>query len=74
LRIEHQLFTGLSDGVLMGIRIETTSLKELAEDPSVWNTTAEKLRTMPDDVARYKSMDAAIPTILREMKAYRSFR
>ncbi|MDG2400495.1 MAG: DUF3445 domain-containing protein [Akkermansiaceae bacterium] len=73
LRIEHQIFTGLSDGVLMGIRIETTPLKELAEDPSVWNTTAEKLRTMPDDVARYKSMDAAIPTILKEMKAYQSF-
>ncbi len=73
LRIEHQLFTGLSDGVLMGIRIETSPLKELAADPGVWNTTAEKLRTMPDDVARYKSMDAAIPTILREMKAYRSF-
>jgi len=48
-------------------------LKELAEDLRVWNTTAEKLRTMPDDVARYKSMDAAIPMILREMKAYRSF-
>ena len=73
LRIEHQLFTGLSDGALMGIRIETTPLKELAEDPSVWDITAEKLRTMPDDVARYKSMDAAIPTILREMRAYRSF-
>lgn len=73
LRIEHQLFTGLPDGVLMGIRIDTTPLKDLAEDTEVWKTVREKLETMPDDVARYKSMDAAIPTMLREMEAYRSF-
>jgi hypothetical protein len=70
LRIEHQLFTGLSGGVLMGIRIETTPLKELAENMEVWKTLREKLETMPDDVARYKSMDAAIPTMLREMEKF----
>jgi hypothetical protein len=70
LRIEHQLFTGLSDGVLMGIRIETTPLKELAENTEVWKILREKLETMPDDVARYKSMDAAIPTMLREMEKF----
>lgn len=74
LRIEHQLFTGLPDGVLMGIRIETTPLKDLAQDAVVWKTTAEKLRTMPDDVAVYKSMDAAIPAMLREMEGYRGLR
>ncbi len=73
LRIEHQLFTGLPDGVLMGIRIETTPLKDLAQEAEVWKTTAEKLRTMPDDVARYKSMDEAIPAILREMESYQGF-
>ena len=70
LRIEHQLFTGLSGGVLMGIRIETTPLKELAENMEVWKTLRKKLETMPDDVARYKSMDAAIPTMLREMEKF----
>lgn len=70
LRIEHQLFTGLPDGVLMGIRIDTTPLKDLAEDTEVWKTVREKLETMPDDVARYKSMDAAIPKMLREMEAF----
>jgi hypothetical protein len=70
LRIEHQLFTGLSDGVLMGIRIETTPLKELAENTEVWKILREKLETMPDDVARYKSMDAAITTMLREMEKF----
>jgi hypothetical protein len=70
LRIEHQLFTGLSGGVLMGIRIETTPLKELAENMEVWKTLREKLETMPDDVARYKSMDAAITTMLREMEKF----
>lgn len=70
LRIEHQFFTGLPDGVLMGIRIETTPLKELAKDTEVWKTVKVKLETMPEDVARYKSMDAAIPTMLREMEAF----
>lgn len=74
LRIEHQLFTGLPDGVLMGIRIETAPLKDLAQDAVVWKTTAEKLRTMPDDVAVYKSMDSAIPAMLREMEGYRGLR
>jgi hypothetical protein len=36
----------------------------------VWKTLREKLETMPDDVARYKSMDAAIPTMLREMEKF----
>lgn len=70
LRIEHQLFTGLPDGVLMGIRIRTYPLKDLAEDPEVWQTTMEKLRTMPADVAEYKSMDRAIPRMLDLMESH----
>jgi hypothetical protein len=56
LRVEHQLFTGLPEGVLMGIRIRTCPLLDLAADPEVWQALAEKLRTMPDDVADYKSL------------------
>lgn len=71
LRMEHQLFTGLPDGVLMGIRIETCPLKDLAENAEVWGTVREKIRTMPDDVAKYKSMETAIPTLLKVMDSYR---
>ena len=70
LRVEHQLFTGIPGGVLMGIRIEVCPLVDLATVPGVWRLTAEKIRTMPEDVARYKSMDAAIEGMLREMEAF----
>ena len=72
LRIEHQLFTGIPGGVLMGIRIETFPLRELAADPGAWRLAAEKIGTMPEDVAKYKSMDAAIPKMLQEMNAFQA--
>jgi len=72
LRIEHQLFTGIPGGVLMGIRIETCPLKELAADADVWRLVAEKIRTMPEDVAKYKSMDAAIPRMLEVMSDFQA--
>ena len=59
LRLEHQLFTSIPGGVLMGIRIETCPLADLAADPVVWRNLTEIIRTMPDDVATYKSMLAA---------------
>ena len=67
LRIEHQLFTGIPSGVLMGIRIEVCPLRELATDSEVWRCAAETLRSMPADVAEYKSMDTAIPRLLEVM-------
>lgn len=70
LRVEHQLFTGVPGGVLMGIRIETCPLAELSADPDVWRITTEKIRTMPDDVAAYKSMDTARDAIVRAMEAH----
>jgi hypothetical protein len=70
LRVEHQLFTGIPGGVLMGIRIEVCPLKDLAADPEVWRTVAEKIRSMPADVAEYKSMDGAIERMLEEMEAF----
>lgn len=72
LRIEHQLFTGIPGGVLMGIRIKTFPLREMAADPEVWRITAEKLRTMPADVADYKSMAAGIPRILEVMDEHQA--
>jgi len=72
LRVEHQLFTGIPGGVLMGIRIEVCPLKDLAADAEVWRFTAEKIRTMPEDVAGYKSMDAAIEKMLQEMESFQA--
>ena len=70
LRVEHQIFTSIPGGVLMGIRIGVCPLKDLAADPGAWRFTAEKLRTMPKDVARYKSMDHAIERILEVMESF----
>lgn len=56
LRVEHQIFTGITGGALMGLRIRTCPLTDLAGDAKVWEMMAEKLRTMPDDVAEYKSL------------------
>ena len=72
LRVEHQLFTGIPGGVLMGIRIEGCPLKDLAADPEVWRTVAEKIRTMPADVAEYKSMDNATARMLEVMEAFQA--
>jgi hypothetical protein len=68
LRVEQQLFTGIPGGVLMGIRIETCPLAELSTDPVAWQAVAEKIRTMPDDVAAYKGMGTARAAMLEEMQ------
>ncbi|BCX46330.1 conjugal transfer coupling protein traG [Haloferula helveola] len=68
LRVEHQLFTGIPGGVLMGLRIEVCPLLELSEDREVWSCLSEKLRTMPDDVAGYKGIAAAQRAIVAQME------
>jgi len=68
LRVEHQLFTALPGGVLMGIRIETCPLADLAVDPGIWRSVAEKIRTMPEDVAAYKGLRSAREAMRREMR------
>jgi hypothetical protein len=67
LRIEQQLFCEVEGGVLMGLRIEPVPLMELAEDPDLWNGLREKIRTMPDEVAKYKSMLSARDVIVDAM-------
>lgn len=69
LRVERQLFTALPGGVLMGIRISVCPLMDLAGDAEVWNRLTEKLRTMPEDVARYKSLHEAIPGLVEQMQS-----
>lgn len=56
LRLEHQLFTALPHGLLMGIRISTISFSELRKDPENWGHFAKTIGTMPDNVAEYKGM------------------
>ncbi|MEM7147696.1 MAG: heme-dependent oxidative N-demethylase subunit alpha family protein [Verrucomicrobiota bacterium] len=73
LRVEQQLFLGVPGGVVMGIRIETCPLVELAKDEDAWAGLGEKIETMPEEVAVYKSMDAGREAIVKEMRAVREF-
>ena len=68
LRIEHQLFCEVKGGILMGLRIEPVRLIELAEEPDVWNALQDKIRTMPEDVAKYKGMLSAKDVIVEAMR------
>ena len=68
LRIEHQLFCEVKGGVLMGLRIEPVRLLELAEDSGVWAGLREKIRSMPEDVAKYKGMLSAKDVIVEAMR------
>lgn len=72
LRVEQQLFTAIPGGVLMGIRIETCPLADLAMDPGIWHSVAEKIRTMPEDVATYKGLRSAREAMRREMRTIAS--
>ncbi len=70
LRVEQQLFCAIPGAVLMGIRIELCPLTDLASDPEVWSHVARKIRTMPDEVAHYKSMLSARGTMVAAMERY----
>ena len=71
LRVEQQLVTAIPGGILMGLRIETCPLADLATDEEAWESVREKVRTMPADVAEYKSLHDAQPAILLAMDACR---
>lgn len=67
LRVEHQILLRLpeSDGILFGIRLELTPWRELAGDPEARSGLRRGLETMPDEIAGYKGLLSARPTILR---------
>ncbi|MEZ6065150.1 MAG: DUF3445 domain-containing protein [Planctomycetaceae bacterium] len=67
LRVERQLFTGLPTGGLMGLRIEVCPLLDVANDRSAWIGLRETLRTMPLEVACYKSLADAQAVLVRQM-------
>lgn len=66
LRAEHQILFKLpkTGGVLFGIRIELTPLRELLSDPAASAALRAALESMPEDAARYKDLAAARPRLL----------
>ena len=63
LRIEHQLFTAIEGAVVMGIRIQPIPLLSLREDEALWQNLFRVIETMPEDVARYKSLHLGKETL-----------
>ena len=51
----------------MGLRIEPIPLLHLTAEVDIWEGLREKVRTMPEDVARYKGMESAREAILGAM-------
>lgn len=65
LRLEHQAFLRLEKGVVLAVRIEPIPLESIRlENPQVLFDLRNQLATMPNEVARYKSLDRAIPRML----------
>lgn len=61
LRVEHQAFTALpaSGGILFSIRITMHPLTQVGQDAEASARLVRALRTMPEEVARYKGLAAA---------------
>jgi len=65
-RVEHQALVRLpeTNGILFGIRIANHALSEVRQNKPVAQRLFHHLKTMPEDLARYKNLDTARPTIL----------
>ncbi len=61
LRVENQIFFRLPEtsGLLFGIRIENVPLTDVKKWPDAARGLARALRTMPEEIARYKGLVAA---------------
>jgi hypothetical protein len=61
VRIEHQALIALPrcGGILFGIRVERLNLDQLRGEPLLAAGLARALRTMPEEMARYKGVDRA---------------
>ncbi len=71
LRVERQALTALpeSGGVLFGIRIETTPLRDLKAHAEAAQGLARDLRSMPLPMARYKNIAAVRERIINWLTA-----
>jgi hypothetical protein len=69
LRVEHQALVALpkSGGVLFGIRIALHRLDEVRRDADGRAGLRHALATMPDDLARYKRLDAVRSELLAQL-------
>lgn len=70
LRFEHQLFTRIHGGVLMGIRIESIPLCQMSTDHELWKMITNTIRAMPQDVAQYKGMGSVRNALVDEMEQH----
>ncbi len=61
LRVENQIFFRLPEtgGLLFGIRIENASLSDVKKWPDAARGLPRALRTMPEEIARYKGIITA---------------
>ncbi len=65
LRLEHQSFLRVEAGVVLAVRIEPIALETLrVQHPEVLAALRLQLATMPEAVALYKGLQAAIPAML----------
>ncbi len=71
LRVEHQALVALprSNGILFGIRIAVHPLGEVKKDALAARRLSQALRTMPDEVAAYKSIAVARNGIVRLLES-----
>ncbi len=67
LRREHQLLFRLPEtrGIVFGIRIEHTPLREVQADPEMARRWARGLQTMPDELLSYKWLLAVRKELIR---------
>jgi len=66
LRIENQALVALpvTKGILFGIRIVMQPLAAICQDEATASRLARALRTMPEEMARYKGLDRARARLL----------
>lgn len=71
IRLEHQILLRLpvTDTVLFGIRIESSTLLDLAAEPIAAVRFARILETMSGEAARYKNFAALRPRLVAELRA-----
>ena len=70
LRIEHQAFRLLpsSGGLLFGIRLEMVKLEDMVGQPDSLAVLAQLLESMAPDIAEYKGLAEARPSLIRQLQ------
>ena len=70
LRVEHQLLARLTrtGGLFFAIRLSHHRLSDFARRPAIAMALAGVLESMPDEVAHYKGLDHANPSLVRQLR------